>query len=102
MDMSRGRKKKKYEIKEEVQTWNVKFESQNKTPVIIFSSKPPVEGNDYVKNRSLGLSVFHIFSEHQFPLLLKNSLSSSTANKDRVTGCSRSIQTNVDESKPHW
>lgn len=76
-----------------------KFESQNKIPVIIFSSKPPVEENAYAKNRSLGLSGFHIFSEHQLPspLLLKGSLSSSTNNRDTVTGGNRSIQTNADD-----
>lgn len=79
-----------------------KFGSQNKIPVRILSSKPPVEGNTYVKNRSLGLSGFHSFIEHQFPLLHKDSLSSSTTNSDTVPGYSKSIQTNVDEPKPHW
>lgn len=59
-----------------------KFESQNKITVIIFSSKPPVEGNAYVKNRSLGLSGSPISSEHQFPLLPKDSPFGSTTNKD--------------------
>lgn len=80
-----GERKKKDEKKEEVQTvW--KFESQNKITVIIFCSKPPVEGNAYVKNRSLGLSGSHISSEHQFPLLPKDSPFGSTTNKDSHRG----------------
>lgn len=63
-----------------------KFESQNKNTVTIFSSNPLVEGNAYVKNRSLGLSGSHIFSELQFPFLLKDSHFGSTINKDSQRG----------------